>query len=112
MSQTPTNPNDILRKESRAIVDDLHDFGLKYVKHKTIAEFFIRFYKPRIDKIIMEEASIEDIRAVLWTVKKRVDKLYGMLDTVEQLQESKTDSTISKKVMELPEFKALSELLK
>lgn len=111
MKLSPTSPSEILRKESKAIVDDIHNFGLKYVKHKSIMEFIARFYKPRIDNIILHEAKIEDIRDVLFLIKKRVDKLYGMLDTVEQLKESKTDDKLNKKVMELPEFKALSELL-
>ena len=106
-----TSPNDILREESRAIVDDLHNFGMKYVRHRTIAEFFVRFYKPRIDNIIMNEAKIEDIKEVLLLVKKRIDKLYSMVDTVQQLKETKTDAKLNQKVMELPEFKALRELL-
>ena len=105
------NPNEeFIRTESKGIVDDLYTFGLSYVKHRTIFEFFYRFFKPRMDSVIMHEANIKDIRNVLFKVKKRVDKLYKMIDTVEALRDSPTDAALKKRIEEMPGFKKLAEL--
>ena len=104
------NLNNTLRTESKGIVDDIFQFGNKYVKHQTVFWFFNKFFKPRLDNIIMVEASTEDIRNVLFMVKKRIDKLYKMIDTVEEIKSNPTDATINKKIEQLPGFKALLEM--
>ena len=102
--------NNTLRLESKGIVDDIFQFGNKYVKHQTVFWFFNKFFKPRLDNIIMVEATTEDIRNVLFMVKKRIDKLYKMIDTVEELKANPTDASLNKKIEQMPGFKKLLEL--
>lgn len=104
-----SQPN--LRSECAAIINDLHDFGMKYVQHRTIGEFFVRLFKPRINNIIMKEAEEQDIKSVLFKVKSRIDNLYKMIDTYEQLQNSPTDKKLNDKIKQLPDFSALKDLL-
>lgn len=101
-----------LREEAKGIFDDVHSFGLKYVRHKTIYTFFQHFFKPRIDNIILKEASEADIKDVMWMIKKRIDKIMKMFDTVEFITEDKLNPELNKKIQELPEFKKLMEVLK
>lgn len=101
-----------LREEAKGIFDDVHSFGLKYVRHKTIYTFFQHFFKPRIDNIILKEATEEDIKDVMWMIKKRIDRLVKHLDVVETISENKLNPELNRKLQELPEFKELMKILK
>ena len=103
-------PNNFLREESKGIIDDVFKIGNKYVKHQTVYWFFNKFFKPRLDNIILVEASIEDIKDTLFAVKKRIDRLSKMIDTVEDIKSSPTDAAINKKIEQMPGFKKLLEM--
>lgn len=105
------SPPDILRTESKGIVDDIFKFGNKYVKHQTVFWFFNKFFKPRMDNIILVEASTDDIKEVLFMVKKRIDVLYKMIDTVQELKSNPTDASLNRKIEQMPQFKKLLEML-
>jgi hypothetical protein len=105
------NPNeDFLRTESRGIVFDVLDFGKKYIKHKTFFSIIFPFIKPKMDNIIMTDASIQDIRSVLFMVKKRIDKLSKMIDIVEEIKSNPSDASLNKKIEQMPGFKKLLEM--
>ena len=78
---------DQLRQIALDIVNNSYSVGLKYVKHKTIANFFIRYFKPRLDNIIAVEATTEDIKTVMWANKKLMDKAIKLIDTAELINE-------------------------
>lgn len=63
-----------------------------------------------MDNIILVEATTEDIRDVLFMIKKRVDNLYKMIDTVQEIKSSPTDASLNKKIEQMPGFKKLLEM--
>ena len=76
-----------LRTIALEIVNDAHNLGMKYVKHQTLASFFNKFFKPRLDRIILYEASDEDLKTVMWSMKKKMDKAIKLFDTAELIDE-------------------------
>ena len=63
---------------------------MKYVKHNTFKAFFGKFFKPRIDKVISTEASMKDIMAAMWFIKKEIDDIFKEFDTAEMIQEGES----------------------
>jgi len=78
---------DQLRQIALDIVNDAYSIGLKYVKHQTLANFFTKIFKPHIDKIILVEASEDDLKSVMLSMKKKMDKAIKLFDTVELIRE-------------------------
>jgi len=76
-----------LRLIALDIVNDAYGIGMKYVKHKTLASFFNKFFKPRLDRIIIYEATDEDLKEVMWSMKKKMDKAIKLFDTAELIDE-------------------------
>lgn len=69
--------------------NDIFQDGLKYVKHKTIAEFFSKLFKPRIENIIIKDATEEELTNAMRRIKKRIDKTFKQLDLVDELIEAR-----------------------
>lgn len=68
--------------------NDIFSDGLKYVKHRTLANFFIGLFKPRIDNIIKKEAPEQELLAAMWKVKKRLDVTLKKFDKIENIIEA------------------------
>jgi hypothetical protein len=100
-----------IRLEAYNIANEIWLIGQKYVKHRTIANFFNLFFKPRLDRIILHEATEVELKDVLWRVKEKIDPLFAKLDTIQAIKDSPSDEDLTKKLMNLPDFKKLSELL-
>lgn len=100
-----------LRVLALEIENDLFNIGQKYVKHKTITAFFFGFFKPRLDNIISKEATEAEIKDIMWQCKKKLDKAFNDFNVVEELVNSKTDKKINEKLMRLPDFADLMELV-
>jgi len=99
-----------LRTIALEIVNDAHNLGMKYVKHQTLASFFNKFFKPRLDKIILYEASDEDLKAVMWNMKKKMDKAIKLFDTAELIDEG--EKLGSPKIANVGDISKAMELLK
>mgnify|MGYP001607400626 FL=1 len=93
------------------IFNDLYSVGENYVKHKTIYTFFKHFFKPRVDNIILVEASEAQIKEIMWKVKRKIDNAFKEFDLVEEIMASKTDKKLTEKLMKLPDFADLEALL-
>lgn len=99
-----------LRELSLGIVNDAYAIGLKYVKHQTLASFFTKIFKPRIDKIILKEAAEEDLKLVMWSMKKKMDKAIKLIDTAELINEG--ENLGSPKIPNIGELGAVKEFSK
>jgi hypothetical protein len=99
-----------IRLESYNISNQIWIIGQKYVKHQTIARFFNMFFKPRLDNIILYQATEQELKDVLWSVKQKIDPLFAKMDTLQGLKNTPTDIELTKKLMKLPNFKELEEL--
>jgi len=77
-----------VKKTALEITNDIFAIGQKYVKHRRIAAFFSRFFKPHLDKVTLG-APDDDIIQVMKLVKNKIDKTFKDLDIVEQLQEQR-----------------------
>ena len=99
-----------LRTIALDIVNDAHNLGMKYVKHQTLASFFTKFFKPRLDRIILYEASDEDLKAVMWSMKKKMDKAIKLFDTAELIDEG--EKLGSPKIANVGDISKAMELLK
>jgi len=99
-----------LRTIALDIVNDAHSIGMKYVTHKTLATFFNKFFKPRLDRIILYEASDEDLKAVMWSMKRKMDKAIKLFDNAELIQEG--EKLGSPKIANVGDMKKAMELLK
>lgn len=106
-----TNQPSKIRIESYNIANEIWLIGQKYVKHQTIARFFNMFFKPRLDNIILYQATEEELKAVLWSVKQKIDPLFMKMETLKGLKNTPTDKNLTEKLMKLPNFKELEELL-
>jgi len=101
-----------VRLEAYNISNEIWVIGQKYVKHRTIANFFNMFFKPRLDRIILQEATEAELKEVLWSVKQKIDPLFKNMDTIAEIQNpALNDPELTKKLMNLPAFAKLSELL-
>ena len=69
--------------------NDIFQDGLKYVKHRTIAQFFVSLFKPRIHNIIVKEASEDELKNAMIRIKKRIDLTFKQLDIVEELEKAR-----------------------
>jgi len=76
-----------VRKTSLDMVNKIFDHGMRYVKHKTIATFFLSFFKPRLVKIISSEAPENELVEVMWMVKKDIDPLLAKFQKIEDVLE-------------------------
>ncbi len=102
---------DQLRQIALDIVNNSYSVGLKYVKHKTFANFFTRFFIPRINNIIANEATQEDIKKVMWANKRLMDKAIKLIDTAEMINEGEDlGSPIIPDIGELAESKQFTRL--
>lgn len=101
-----------LRSEALGIVNDVFTIGSKYVRHQRIFAFFQLFFKPRLEKIILFEATEADIKAVMWAIKQKIDPMFTKMDTVKQITDTKyNDPVMIRQLMKLPDFEGLKELL-
>jgi len=78
-----------IRETSISLFNDIFGIGLKYVKHKTIASFFISLFKPRMDSIIKSEAPEKDLLEVMWLIKKKIDPVLAKFDKIESVLEAR-----------------------
>jgi len=99
-----------LRTIALDIVNDAHNLGMKYVKHQTLANFFNKFFKPRLDRIILYEASDEDLKGVMWSMKKKMDKAIKLFDNAELIHEG--EKLGSPKIPHVGDLNKAMELLK
>lgn len=92
-----------VRKSSLEMVNGIFQIGMKYVKHQTLASFFVRIFKPRIDRIISLEAPEKELIDVMWSVKNQIDPV---LEKIEQAQ-----SVIKGRELNEPKIQAQVEKL-
>ena len=109
MSQ-PTNQFNV-RQECVNITNHILDFSRKFVKHQTIMGFVYGIFQPRINKIILNEASDEDIKTMIVFIKGKVDGLYSQVDQAEQLKEARklNSPEMTKKLESLPNYQKIME---
>ena len=74
-----------VRKTSLEMVNKIFTHGMKYVKHKTIATFFLGIFKPRLESIIRKEAPEQELVEVMWMVKKDIDPLLSKFQKIEDV---------------------------
>ena len=101
---------DQLRTIALKIVNDAYDLGFKYIKHQTLGAFFSKIFKPRLDKIILVEASKKDLIDVMWKMKKNMDKAIKLFDNVEMIDEG--EKLGSPKIPPVGDLNKAMELLK
>ena len=77
-----------VKKTALEITNDIFAIGQKYVKHRRIAAFFTKFFKPHLDKVTLG-APDDDIIQVMTLVKNKIDRTFKQLDIVEQVAEAK-----------------------
>ena len=101
-----------LRTEALGIANDVFTIGSKYVKHQRIFAFFQLFFKPRLEKIILYDATEADIKAVMWAIKQKIDPMFSKMDIVKQINDTKlNDPQMIRQLMMLPDFEGFKELL-
>ena len=95
------------------ITNDLYAIGKTHVKHQLIFNFFSKFFKPRLDRIIQTEITEEELKKIMWNCKSKLDKVFNQMDMAQQLNESKklNDVKMTEKLMSLPNFAELERLL-
>lgn len=100
-----------IRKECVNITNHILDFSRKFVKHQTIMGWVYGMFQPRINKIILHEASEEDIKEVVKFIKSKIDPLYSQVDIVEQLKESESLNSpeMTKRLQSMPNYKKILE---
>ena len=92
------------------ISNELHIISLPYIKSKLVKEFLVRFGKPRIDKIIAEDMTDEEVKKVLWDAKQKLDDYFKKMDKAQELFNNDLNSnTMTERLKKLPDFKTLSE---
>ena len=102
-----------IRNLAFEITNDLYSIGKGYVKHQLVFSFFSKFFKPRLDNIILNEITEEELKKIMWSCKKKIDKAFNQMEMAQQLNESKklNDPKMTEKLMNLPNFKELERLL-
>ena len=95
------------------ITNDLYAIGKTHVKHQLIFNFFSKFFKPRLDRIIQTEITEEELKKIMCNCKSKLDKVFNQMDMAQQLNESKklNDVKMTEKLMSLPNFAELERLL-
>ena len=101
-----------IRNLALEITNDLYSIGRKYVKHQTIIWFFEKFFKPRVDNIIINDATEAELKQIMFSCKEKLNKAFRALDTVEELKEASkvNEPEMTKRLMAMPSFKDLEEL--
>lgn len=79
-----------VRQSALDMTRDIFNIGMKYVKHKTLATFFLGIFKPRIESIIVKEAPEQELVNVMWAVKRKIDPTLAKLNQVEAVLETKS----------------------
>ena len=102
-----------IRSLAFEITNDLYSIGKGYVKHQVIFNFFSRFFKPRLDNIILHDISEEELKKIMWKCKEKLDKAFNQMDIAQKLKDSHilNDPKMTKKLMQLPDFAELERLL-
>ena len=94
------------------ITNELHLISLPYIKSRLVREFLERFGKPRIDKIIANDMTEEEVKKVLWNCKNKLDAHFKKLDKAQEITSTKlNDKVMIDRLMKLPDFKELSEYI-
>lgn len=78
-----------VRQASLDMTNKVFKLGMKYVKHQVIAKFVVGIFKPRIDKIIQNEAPEKELIDAMWEIKKIIDPTLIKLNQVEQVLEGR-----------------------
>ena len=78
-----------IRQTALELSNDVFEIGWKYVKHKRIASFFSAIFRPRLQKIITEEATEKELLDAMWSIKKKIDKTFSRMNNVEDVLKSR-----------------------
>ena len=95
------------------ITNDLYAIGKTHVKHQFIFNFFSKFFKPRLDRIIQAEITEEELKKIMWNCKGKLDKAFNQMDIAQKLKDSHrlNDKKMTENLMKLPDFAELERLL-
>ena len=100
-----------IRQLSYDVVNDLYNTAMEVSKKKFIFKI-IGFLKPYMDRIILKEASEEELKKVVWRQKERLDKYFKKLDVAQEIFKSNlNDDYITKNLEKLPDYSQLKKLI-
>ena len=83
----------------------------KYTKESTLKNVFMPFVKKHINNLIAFVMTEKELKDILWESYDDIDELKKELDMALDLKKSITDEVVNKKVMNLPRFKELGNLI-
>lgn len=99
-----------VRKSSLDMTNKVFQLGMKYVKHQTLANFFIRFFKPRIDRIITVEAPESELLDAMYDMKEIIDPVLSKIEQAQtiikgrELNDSKMQMQVEKLLLKNNDF--------
>lgn len=83
----------------------------KYVKHAILKKFIMTFIRPHVTDVITNQIPEEELKKVLWECHEEIDELKNQMDVIKEIKSSVTDKVITEKLMKLPKYKELGEML-
>jgi len=87
MSTLQPNQSEI-RNAALRMTDRVFSIGMNYVKHQTFARFFVGLFKPRMDKIIMFEATEQELLKVMFDIENEIQFVLKKINIVNEVKDA------------------------
>lgn len=101
----------LVRRKSLEVSQRLIARAEKYTKDNFLRKMLMPFVKRHINTMITVEIPEEELKQIMWECAEDIDELKKEMDVIKDLKSGPTDSKLNKKVMDLPRFKELADLL-
>jgi len=113
LSYLSTNSGNNVRDKTIKIIERLEGTYIKYSKHKSIAQYLLKWVKPHMINVIKNDIPEKELIEILWECKKDIDGLTNQMNLAGELQEygKLNDPNVKNFVESIKENKDALELL-
>ena len=99
-----------LRKKSLKIFARLDSLADRYVKHQSLKSLIMGFVRPHITNVISFQIPEKELSEALRLSYEELRPEFEEITIAKELMNGPTDSSITKKLMKLPQFKQYQEI--